>query len=192
MVAARSGSGDFDLSEAALSILARLPDSRERRRHPRKKSLLPAVLVTQSGSFDCRVYDLSVGGARVEAATRVSPGQPLVLIVGSNRASGGSVVWTAEGSFGMQFSKQQDEAMIDHAGAASVAPAERQVTAPEQSMGFVEFKRYQGGPVFVNPARVLYVSAQGDGTYCEIHFGADAQVIVHGDCRRVCSQLARR
>ncbi|HTS90519.1 MAG TPA: PilZ domain-containing protein [Stellaceae bacterium] len=175
------------MSESVVSLPTRPLATHERRKHLRKKSLLTAVLVAQAGSFDCRVYDLSSGGARVESSARVSPGEPVVLIVGSNRASGGTVVWCTDGCFGMRFSNQRAEAVAD--AAAPAAPEERHGRASAPSMRFVEFKRYQGGVVYVNPAQVLYVSAQGDGNYCELHFVRDAHVIVSGDCKRVCSQL---
>jgi len=175
------------MSEAVVALPTRSLGHHERRKHLRKKSLLPAVLVAQAGSFDCRVYDLSAGGARVESTARVSPGEPVVLIVGSNRASGGSVVWCTDGCFGMRFSNQRAETPVD--SAAPAQPEERHGKPAETQMRFVEFKRYQGGTLFVNPEKVLYVAAQGDGSYCELHFAKDVHVVVNGDTKRVCGLL---
>jgi len=180
------------MSDEPISILTRQLDNRERRKHERKKSILPAVLVTEAGSFDCRVHDFSTEGARVETTARVYPGHPVVLIVGSNRARGGCGVWCAEGTFGMRFSKRQEESAMDYAAAAAATHFARQEKTREQPSPFVEFKRFQGAAVFVNPTQVLYVTSQGDGSYCEIHFAGDIHVTVHGDCKRVCSQLARQ
>jgi len=179
------------MSEAPISIFSKQPDRRERRNDSRKKSLLPAVLVTEAGSFECRIHDLSSGGARVESETKVYRDQPVILIVGSNRARGGSVAWCDEGCFGISFSKQSEEPAIDHPASEAAASVEHRGRAAERPMTFVEFKRFQGSAVFVNPAQVLYLTSQGDGRFCEIHFGNDAQVTVLGDCKRVCSQLTR-
>jgi len=180
------------MSDEPLSILVKQLDGRDRRKSERKKSLLPAVLVTEAGSFDCRVLNVSTGGARVESTARVSSGEPVVLIVGSNRATGGSIVWCGEGCFGMRFSKRQDEAAMDREASPAPSSADRRGRIPEQPMTFIEFKRFQGTSVFVNPAQVLYVTSPGDARYCEIHFGKDAQVTVLGDCKRVCAQLLRQ
>jgi len=79
------------------------PIGENRRQFPRKKSLLPATLITAQGSFDCRVLDFSAGGAKVECTQSLAEGDGLTLMVGAIGTFSGTVVWRGEGYFGVRF-----------------------------------------------------------------------------------------
>lgn len=80
--------------------------SRERRAHRRKKCLLPAQLITNAGSYDCRVLDLSKAGAKLETRAVVNPEQAVTLVVKSIGTFAGLVAWRSDGLFGMRFLAQ--------------------------------------------------------------------------------------
>jgi len=99
----------------------------ERRKVPRKKSLLCATLVTAEGGFDCRVLDFSSGGAKVEFPHDVVEGQRVTLILERFGTFTGAVAWFSGGCFGMQFLTQSSRdgvspADIEAARAALKSP----------------------------------------------------------------------
>ena len=85
-------------------------DFAERRKWPRKRSLLQATLVTADGSFDCRVLDFSPGGAKVEFAHPLAKKQNVTLILSPIGTFAGVVAWCGSGCFGMQFLGQTSRA----------------------------------------------------------------------------------
>ncbi|HMK69214.1 MAG TPA: PilZ domain-containing protein, partial [Stellaceae bacterium] len=102
----------IEQAEAARSAK---PKVRELRQGIRKKSLLPATLVTESGSTDCHVLDLSRGGARVSSPVAVVEEQAVTLIVKPIGTFAGLVAWRGDGGFGVKFLAQH--------GMASPPPA---------------------------------------------------------------------
>lgn len=85
---------------------AKKPNVRELRRSRRKKTLLPATLVTDAGSSDCYVLDLSSGGARVESPIAVAEEQAVTLIVKPLGTFAGLVAWRGNRGFGVKFLAQ--------------------------------------------------------------------------------------
>lgn len=79
------------------------PSGEDRRQFLRKKSLLPASVITPLGSFDCQVLDLSAGGAKVECTQSLVEGDSLRLMVNAIGTFSGTVIWCREGCFGMRF-----------------------------------------------------------------------------------------
>ena len=65
------------MADIAEQSAASKPSYRERRRLPRKKSLLAATLVTADGPFESRILDFSRGGAKVESARPVEHGEEI-------------------------------------------------------------------------------------------------------------------
>ena len=177
------------MSDEIKSVLVKEPGGRERRRDPRKKSLLAAAATTDGGSFDCYVRDLSSSGARVESARKVSLDQPIVLSAEAIGTKSGRVVWLGEGSFAVRFDTLQGEGAANQKALSAGTSVHRPADMQRGSIALVEFKRFEGATVLVNPIQVLYVVAQSDGKHCEIHFGNDAHVVVQGDSKRVRSQL---
>jgi hypothetical protein len=99
---------------------------RERREHRRKKCLLPAQLITNAGSYDCRVLDLSKGGAKLETHAVVTPEQAVTLIVKSIGTFAGLVAWCGDGLFGMRFLAQHGTRSLSAASLrSSLRVAER-------------------------------------------------------------------
>ena len=83
---------------------------RERRKFRRKRCLLPAQLITNAGDYECRVLDLSEGGAKLETSAVVHPEQAVTLVVKPIGTFAGLVAWCGDGIFGMRFLAQHGRA----------------------------------------------------------------------------------
>lgn len=75
----------------------------ERRKIPRKWSLLPATLETPAGSFECRVLNLSPRGAKVELAQPLAEHQTVTLLLPPLGAFLGVVLWRRRGCVGIRI-----------------------------------------------------------------------------------------
>jgi len=102
----RAVSGNLVMSEHAEAVKSEKSKVRELRQSRRKKSLLPATLITDAGSSECHVLDLSRGGARVSSSVSVVDEQAVTLIVKPIGTFAGLVAWRAEGGFGVKFLAQ--------------------------------------------------------------------------------------
>jgi hypothetical protein len=113
------------------------PIGREARQFPRKRSLLPATLITAQGSFDCRVLNLSAGGAKLECAQSVAEGESLTLSVPAIGTFSGTAIWRAEGCFGVRFDTDATKsaalggAMLPALRPLSSEPAGSELTATD-------------------------------------------------------------
>ena len=85
-------------------------NSAERRKWPRKRSLLQATLMTANGSLDCGVLNFSPGGAKIEFAHPLAETQAVTLIIEPIGTFTGVVVWCGSGCFGIQFPAQSSRA----------------------------------------------------------------------------------
>jgi CRP/FNR family transcriptional regulator, cyclic AMP receptor protein len=79
------------------------PEGRDARKHLRKRSLLPATLTTERGSVDCRVLDLSAGGAKVECTDALAEGEMLTVMIEAIGTFSGRVVWRRDRYAGVTF-----------------------------------------------------------------------------------------
>ncbi len=79
------------------------PEGRDARRYVRKRSLLPATLVTERGSADCRVLDFSAGGAKLECADAPTEGEKLTVMIEAVGTFSGRVVWRRDRLAGVTF-----------------------------------------------------------------------------------------
>jgi len=104
------------------------PAGEERRKHRRKKCILPARLVTAAGSHDCRVLDLSQDGAKIESSEILTLEQPVTLVAEPIGTFTGVVAWCGDGCFGMRFVDQQ--AGAPRAGAESRDAGPRAADTP--------------------------------------------------------------
>ena len=57
------------------------PEGQDARKFLRKRSLLPATLVTEGNSVDCRVLDFSAGGAKLDCADAPAEGEAMTLVI---------------------------------------------------------------------------------------------------------------
>ena len=108
-------SGITVMIEQAEAAKSAKPKVRELRQSPRKKSLLPATLITDAGPSECHVLDLSRGGARVSSSVVVVEEQAVTLIVKPIGTFAGLVAWRGERGFGVKFLAQH--------GASSPTPS---------------------------------------------------------------------
>lgn len=115
-----------DMDDQIKTTVLEWGSRRERREHRRKKCLLPAQLITNAGSYDCRVLDLSKGGAKLETHAVVTPEQAVTLVVKSIGTFAGLVAWCGDGLFGMRFLAQHGTRSLSTASLrSSLCVAER-------------------------------------------------------------------
>lgn len=81
-------------------------DPRERRKHLRKETLWHGTLRTAQGSIACRVLNLSVRGAKVEA-TGVAEGDQVTLVMEPLGEFLGIVAWQRDGHAGIRVSEHR-------------------------------------------------------------------------------------
>jgi len=101
-----------DMNDEIKTTALEWGSGRERREHRRRKCLLPAQLITNAGSYDCRVLDLSKGGAKLETSAVVTPEQAVTLVVKQIGTFAGLVAWCGAGFFGMRFLAQHGTASL--------------------------------------------------------------------------------
>lgn len=77
----------------------------ERRKHTRKWTRWPARLRTSSGSFECRVLNLSYRGAKVQLAQMLREREPVTLIMEPLGEFSGVVSWRAKDCIGLRFAQ---------------------------------------------------------------------------------------
>lgn len=75
----------------------------DRRRHPRRSVLWPAVLETGRHRFDCHILNLSLSGARIRLDLPLRDGAAVTLHVLGRGEIPALVVWCGEDSLGLDF-----------------------------------------------------------------------------------------
>ena len=81
--------------------------AQERRRYPRKGTFWRAQLQTPAGDFECRVMNLSPGGAKIEIDYHVAHKEVVALIMEPFGEFTGVVAWRCNGSLGIQISEHR-------------------------------------------------------------------------------------
>jgi pilus assembly protein CpaF len=79
---------------------------KERRRVPRTRVVWTATLETPRGRMDCRVSNVSAGGARVRVPAAIGVGQPVTLVTPSHGEFHGTVAWERDGTIGISFTER--------------------------------------------------------------------------------------
>ena len=75
----------------------------ERRTHRRKGTFWRAQLTTSAGSFECRVLNLSLRGARVQLDQPVAEAEAVTLILEPLTEFSGAVVWRGNRCIGIRI-----------------------------------------------------------------------------------------
>ena len=114
------------MSDESKTAAPALGNGLERRKYRRKKCLLPAQLITNLGAHDCRVLDLSQGGAKVETSAIVTPNQAVTLVVKPIGTFTGLVAWRTDRCLGMKFLTQYGTTTLRTASLGSSSCAESQ------------------------------------------------------------------
>ena len=94
------------MTAAALSSATAHKNPRERRKHLRKDTLWHGTLRTPRGSIACRVLNLSVRGAKVEAAG-VMKGDGVTLVMEPLGEFLGIVTWQRDGQAGIRINEHR-------------------------------------------------------------------------------------
>jgi pilus assembly protein CpaF len=104
----------------------------ERRERNRTKVNWRGKLMTARGSFDCRILDLSPGGALVRLIAALDVDEPVTLIFSETERIEGAVAWTQSRYAGVRFAKRREKPIPEAAltGAAPAARAPQRPAAP--------------------------------------------------------------
>jgi pilus assembly protein CpaF len=99
----------------------------DRRDRKRTKVNWRGKLMTPRGSFDCRVLDLSPGGALVRLIAALDVNEPVTLFFSDAERIEGAVAWTQSRYVGIRFSQRRDKPIPEAAlvAEAATAPAAR-------------------------------------------------------------------
>jgi pilus assembly protein CpaF len=99
----------------------------DRRDRKRTKVNWRGKLMTPRGSFDCRVLDLSPGGALVRLIAALDVNEPVTLFFSEAERIEGAVAWTQSRYVGIRFSQRRDKPIPEAALVAESAtgPAAR-------------------------------------------------------------------
>ena len=87
----------------------------KRRERNRTKVNWRGKLMTARGSFDCRVLDLSPGGALVRLIAALEVDEAITLFFSENERIEGTVAWTQSRYVGIRFNKRRDKAIPEAA-----------------------------------------------------------------------------
>ncbi|HXP76055.1 MAG TPA: ATPase, T2SS/T4P/T4SS family, partial [Stellaceae bacterium] len=93
----------------------------ERRERNRTKVNWRGKLMTARGSFDCRVLDLSPGGALVRLIAALDVEEPVTLFFSESERIEGVVAWTQSRYVGIRFAKRRDKPIPEAALTADAA-----------------------------------------------------------------------
>ncbi len=86
--------------------MSELAKRHDRQKHPRHSTLCPGKLIAEGQEVDCKVLDISVGGAKIRVAHPMERNAPVcVKILGVGEFSG-RVAWCNGTTLGVEF---QDE-----------------------------------------------------------------------------------
>ncbi len=75
----------------------------EQRDHVRRRILWRAKLQCGAHEFDCWIYDLSLGGAKIRFDLPLTPDCAVVLNIPDIGAISGKVTWSVAGQMGIDF-----------------------------------------------------------------------------------------
>lgn len=78
---------------------------RGRRAHRRKPVMWAAQLETESGTFDCSAFDLSLGGAKLRLREPVMLRRPVRLVLKRFGTLEAEAVWRRAGTVGLRFAE---------------------------------------------------------------------------------------
>src|ERR1700687_3333198 len=81
----------------------------ERRDRNRTRVNWRGKLMTARGSFDCRILDLSPGGALVRLIAALEVDEPVTLTISETERIEGAVAWTQSRYVGIRFTKRRDK-----------------------------------------------------------------------------------
>ena len=95
----------------------------DRRERHRTRVNWRGKLMTARGSFDCRVLDLSPGGALVRLIAALDVDEPVTLVFSETESVEGAVAWTQSRYIGIRFSKRREKPIPEAALEGAAAPA---------------------------------------------------------------------
>ena len=111
---------------------SKIDSAHERRDGNRTKVNWRGKLMTARGSFDCRVLDLSPGGALVRLIAALEVNEPVTLFFSEAESVEATVAWTQSRYVGLRFAARREkpiaEAALTEDPAAASAPQKPQRT----------------------------------------------------------------
>lgn len=93
------------MGKKTITVPVETPDRRD---HDRKRLLWRAKLHCGVHEFDCWVYDLSLGGAKIRFDLPLNDDCAVVLVIPDVGAISGRVAWSVSGQMGVDFILGED------------------------------------------------------------------------------------
>jgi pilus assembly protein CpaF len=160
----------------------------ERRERNRTKVNWRGKLMTARGSFDCRVLDLSPGGALVRLIAALDVEEPVTLVFSEAERIEGVVAWTQSRYVGIRFSKRRDKPIPEAALAGeAAAPAARLPQRPVTPAAPPVAPAPKPSPS--EPAPVAATSAKPAGTVIDVAARFTGTRLDKGRASSVASQI---
>lgn len=78
------------------------------RRHARADVSFDATITFGGKTGECRIQNISAGGAQVASRMPVKRGEPVTLNIGVMGAVVGTIAWSSRGSIGIKFANDVD------------------------------------------------------------------------------------
>jgi len=78
------------------------------RRHARAEVSFDATLTVAGRTADCRIQNISPGGAQVSTRMSVARGAPVTLKIGVMGEAEGTIAWVGRGAIGIKFAHDID------------------------------------------------------------------------------------
>lgn len=80
-----------------------------KRKYARESTSIQATLMVDEDWHDCRILNISVGGAKLQIDRRLGHGVAVVLQIGNFGQYNAIVAWQQEDEFGVNFSHNAEE-----------------------------------------------------------------------------------
>ena len=87
--------------------------AKDNRNSPRRAVLWSGKLEFGDHSFDCQIWNISLGGAKVNVGLPFAAGTDVTLVLEDKGKFTGKVMWQGERNLGIKF--DQDEALVKEA-----------------------------------------------------------------------------
>jgi hypothetical protein len=81
----------------------------KQRRHKRKPVLWSARVETETGTAECIILDLSLGGAKLRVPALAQAQQPVTLVIDRFGAINAEVAWCRSGEMGLRFTDPPEQ-----------------------------------------------------------------------------------
>lgn len=80
-----------------------------KRKYARESTSIQATIMVDEGWYECRILNISIGGAKLQTNQSLGHGMAVVLQIGNFGQYNAIVAWQQEREFGVNFSHNAEE-----------------------------------------------------------------------------------